>query len=246
MKDILVEIQDSIAIISLNRPEKKNALNISLLESISDAMLKLHNNKEIRVVIIKGEGTSFCSGLDLKEASDVSTIKQANLALAHVLTSIYKSPLLTIAAVHGAAMAGGAGLMSACDFAVAAKNTIFGYPEVKKGLVAAQVMVLLKAKLKERDLKELLLLGEVIQAERALSIGLITWIVEEKLLMQEAMSIAKSSLSGGKKAIAKSKELLDGLTGNFDADLKKAVIEGEKIRMSQEAKDGIKAYLKNH
>lgn len=244
MRALLVEIKDSIAVISLNRPDKKNALNIDLLESLLQAMQEIESNKEIRVVIIKGEGTSFCSGLDLKEAADLSTVKRSNIALANALTAIYKSPLITIAAVHGACLAGGAGLMTACDFAIAAKNSTFGYPEVKKGLVAAQVMVLLKNKMRERDLKELLLLGELIDSNKALAIGLITKVVEDDLVMLEAMSIAKRSLLCGINAIAKTKELLNGLAGNFDADLKKAVVEGEKIRMSKEAQAGITAFLK--
>jgi methylglutaconyl-CoA hydratase len=242
---VIVEKNSGLFTLSLNRKEKRNALNIHLLESLSNALKEVAVDPELRVIIIRGKGSSFCSGIDLNEAFDESTAEQSNLLLADVLNSIHTSKAVTIAAVHGNAIAGGAGLMSACDFAIATENTLFGYPEVKRGLVAAQVMVFLKKQVKERDIKELLLLGELIDTKKALSIGLINKIVKEEDLMAEAIKIANFCLKSAPKAIAKSKDLLNGLTGNITIDLHKMIQEGIKIRTTDEAKEGLSAFLEH-
>lgn len=234
-----------IAILTLNRKEKCNALNLHLLKFLALAIEEINLDPQKKALIIKGEGLSFCSGLDLKEAADITTAEESNKLLARVLTAIYKSPLVTIAAVHGSAIAGGAGIMSACDFVIAAEKTLFGYPEVKRGLVAAQVMVLLKKQLMMRHIRELLLLGELIDANYALSIGLINKIVNSENLLQEAMEIAKITLKCNSKAISKTKELLDDLTGNFTKDLSKMMIEGLKMRGTKEAQEGMSAFLEH-
>src|SRR5207247_2140883 len=124
---------------------------------------------------------------------------------------VYQVPQVTIAAVQGAAIAGGAGLMSACDLVVASQEARIGYPEVRRGLVAALVMTLLHRQVHERDARELLLLGELISAERALRMGLISRVVPSEHLMEEALSLARTALQGGPQSIAQSKKVLDEL-----------------------------------
>ncbi|HRD54882.1 MAG TPA: enoyl-CoA hydratase/isomerase family protein, partial [Parachlamydiaceae bacterium] len=212
-------------------------------QDLTGALEALQNDHFLRVIIIKGDGSCFCSGLDLKEAADLATSKNSIEALEKALKTLHKSPFITIAAVHGQAFGGGAGLVSACDFAIAEEGALIGYPEVKRGLIPAQVMVFLKRKVKERDMKELLLLGEPVKAEKAFSMGLINKVVSEKNLMPETIKLAEQIFRTAPKAVIKTKELLDTLTGNFDQDLSNMRQEAEKWRSTDEAKEGFKAFI---
>ena len=138
---------EGITLITLNRPEKRNALNIALMSCLCDAIDAAVNDSTQRVVVIKGEGDVFCAGLDLSEAQDPEKTEQSTYSVARMLTTIQKCPCATIAAVHGAVFAGGAGLMAACDFVVAEEMTLFGFPETRRGLIPAQVMALLMRQL---------------------------------------------------------------------------------------------------
>lgn len=240
---ILEKKADKIVRIILNRKEKCNALNIELLKSFSDHLESLNQDKDLKAIIISGMGSIFCSGLDLNEASDRSTAKESNRLLAKTLSEIYKSPHFTIATVQGKALGGGAGMMTASDFVIADENCLFGYPEIKRGLVAFQVMTLLKRQLRERDLKELLLLGESISAKRALEIGLINRIVKEEDLISEAMHVARISLSSAPKALLKTKHELMDRRFDFDQDLEIMREKAEKIRDSEEFKEGLNAFF---
>lgn len=242
---ITEKIQPEIAHIILNRPEVRNALNIALLQELHLAIQNVKKDPLVRVLIITGNGPFFGSGLDLREALDESTSMQSSELFASVLVELYQCPFVTIAAVTGGAAGGGAGIMSSCDFAIAEKNSIFSYPEVKKGITAALVMVSLKNKLNDRHIRQLLLLGEFINADQALSMGLVNQVVEPENLMQEAMNIANIILKNSPNALAKTKMILDGLTGDFEKDMKRSVIEGQKVRVSKEAKEGMTAFLEN-
>jgi methylglutaconyl-CoA hydratase len=132
-------------------------------------------------------------------------------AVANTLITISQTHLITVAAVHGAAVAGGAGIMSACDFVVAAQRTKIGYPEVRRGLVAGLVMTFLRRQLGERNMRELLLGSELIDAERAKEIGLVNRVAAEDNLMSEALKFAESALQGAPGAVAETKELIDEL-----------------------------------
>lgn len=228
-----------VLILSLNRPDKRNALNIPLVESLLDT---IEGVKDKRVLILKGEGPVFCSGLDLQEAADKAVAEHSSLSIARLLNALSSTPLITIAAVHGAAVAGGAGLMAACDFVLADSKTLFGFPEVRRGLVAAQVLPFLKRQLKERDLRQLLLLGELIDAERALEIGLINRIVDQEKLLEEALRLSASILQCAPNALAETKLMLEGSTSE---ELKKALEIHRIARTSDEAQEGISAFLEH-
>lgn len=238
------EVTPSIYTVALNRPEKRNALSIPLLEAFCQQLEQLDNDPSVRVVIIKGNGPVFCSGLDLAEAGDPNKSIQSAELIAKAFSTLHQSRLITIAAAHGAALAGGAGLLCACDLAIAAENTLFGFPETRKGLAAAQVLTFLVRQVKPRDIRELLLVGETIAAEKALSIGLINRISEENTLLADAVSMAKSIVQGAPRATSLTKELIEELSpGNFDRDLQMALSYHEKVRTSDEAKEGIAAFL---
>lgn len=236
--------KQGISVLSLNRPEKRNALNIDLLQQVCNAIDQIHQDSLQRVIILKGEGSVFCAGLDLVEANDSSKIESSAQWIGHTLTRIYKSPLVTIAAVHGSAIAGGAGLMAACDLAVASEETTFAFPETHRGLVAAQVMLFLVRQLKQRVIRELLLLGDPINVQQALLMGLINRIVNQQQLLPEAYRLAELSMKGAPKAIASTKELLDALyPSTFEMDLNQALELHREIRHSDESKEGIAAFL---
>src|SRR6476661_3535294 len=168
MPFVLIEKQtQQITRITLNRPERRNSLTIELLTELTDAIEKAAADESQRILILRGAGDSFCTGLDLKEAAEVAKAHASAEMVAKTLVILARTRLVTIAAVHGAALAGGAGIMSACDFVVAVEQTKIGYPEVRRGLVAGLVMTFLRRQLKERDLRELVLSSELIDAKRA-------------------------------------------------------------------------------
>lgn len=247
MSEPLLKIERTgpdITVLTLNRPDKRNALNIALMIDICDAIAQTESIPNQRVIIIKGAGNVFCAGLDLAEASEKDKWHESAEMVAKLLTAVHTTPLVTIAVVQGAAIAGGAGLMSACDFAVADEEALFGYPEVHRGLVAAQVMSFLVRQLKQRDIRELLLLGELVDANKALSLGLVNRVVSNVDLMKEAFIIANKALRGAPGAIAATKKLLDEMhPSSFLEDLKKGFALHQEIRTKPEAQEGIKAFL---
>src|SRR5205823_796872 len=164
-----------------------------------------------RVLILRGAGAAFCTGLDLKEAADQQASPITAELVAKALITLAETRLVTIAAVHGAAVAGGAGIMSACDFVVAAEKTKIGYPEVRRGLVAGLVMTFLRRQIGERNLRELVLGGELIDAARAKEIGLVNRVVPRDEVMNEAQKFAESVLQGAPVALAQTKKLIEEL-----------------------------------
>src|SRR5205814_4999882 len=154
---------------------------------------------------------AICPGLDLTEAADHTKAHATAEMVANSLVAISQTRLITIAAVHGAAVAGGAGIMSACDFVVAAQRTKIGYPEVRRGLVAGLVMTFLRRQVGERNMSELLLGSELISAERAKEIGLVNRVVSQENLMSEAQRFADSFLQGAPDALAQTKRLIEEL-----------------------------------
>lgn len=233
-----------ITIITLNRPEKRNALNIALMSEITNAFESVSREPDQRVVVLRGEGEAFCSGLDLKEAQDPELIEHSAHAFAKMLSTVHGSHCATIALVHGAAFAGGAGLMAACDFAIAEEKTVFGFPETRRGLVAAQVMVILSRQLSDRDLKELVIFGETIDAERAYAMGLINRVSTQEYLLPDALYYAEKAILGAPHATTKTKQLMDELYPKLFADnLLHALQYHQEARQSEEAKEGITAFL---
>src|SRR5205085_7885173 len=144
MPVVLVEKQTpKITLITLNRPERRNALTIELLTELIAAIEGAAADPEQRVLILRGAGAAFCTGLDLNEAAEVAKAHASAEMVAKTLVTLGQTRLITIAIVQGAAVAGGAGIMSACDFVIAAEGTKIGYPEVRRGLVAGLVMTFL-------------------------------------------------------------------------------------------------------
>lgn len=228
-----------ITIVSLNRPEKRNALNSELLEALTKLVNELKEDPKQRVLIIKGEGNVFCAGLDLTSSNS----KTPDL-LAETLKTLYTSPLVTIALLQGAAMGGGAGIMSACDFVFADPETKIGYPELRRGLVAAQVLAFLMRQVRQRDLRELVLLSELIDGNRAHEMGLINRVIPKDKLLVEAMKWAEIILKNAPLATAETKKLIDVYyPTTIEEDLYQGLSTLKSILETDEAKEGIKAFF---
>jgi methylglutaconyl-CoA hydratase len=244
MPVILIEKQSpQITVVTLNRPERRNALTIELLTELCAAINGASEESEQRVLILRGAGAAFCTGLDLKAAADQTKAHATAEMVANTLVAISQTRLVTVAAVHGAAVAGGAGIMSACDFVVAAEGTKIGYPEVRRGLVAGLVMTFLRRQIGERNIRELLFSGELIDAGRAKEIGLVNLVVAAGDVMSEAQKFAASVLQGAPGALAQTKRLVEELwwqsvKGDVDIALKYHM----QARESDEAREGIAAF----
>jgi methylglutaconyl-CoA hydratase len=243
MPIVLIEKQTpQITVLTLNRPERRNALTIELLSELNAAIKIASDQAQERVLILRGAGAAFCTGLDLREAADLTKAHATAEMVARTLIAISQTHLVTIAAVHGAAVAGGAGIMSACDFVVAAKGTKIGYPEARRGLVAGLVMTFLRRQVGERSMRELLLGSELMHAERAREIGLVNRVVAPDDVMGEAQKFAESVLQGAPGALAQTKRLIEELSSSSvkeDVDL--ALKYHLQARESEEAREGIAA-----
>jgi methylglutaconyl-CoA hydratase len=244
MPVLLVEkLAPQITVVTLNRPERRNSLTIELLSNLISAVKAASDQPKQRVLILRGAGAAFCTGLDLKEAADQRKAHATAEMVAKTLVTLAETRVVTVAAVHGAAVAGGAGIMSACDFVVAAEKTMIGYPEVRRGLVAGLVMTFLRRQVGERNLRELVFGAELIDAARAKEIGLVNRVVPRNELMNEAQRFADSVLQGGPDAIKQTKRLIEDLSSSsVKEDVELALAHHMQARESDEAREGIAAF----
>src|SRR2546427_698112 len=244
MSVVLIEQKSpQITVLTLNRPERRNALTLELMTELCSAVNVASEQPQQRVLILRGAGAAFCTGLDLKEAADSTKAHATAELVAKTLIALAGTRLVTIAAVHGAAVAGGAGIMSACDFVVAAEKTKIGYPEVRRGLVAGLVMTFLRRQAGERNMRELVLGGELIDAERARGIGLVNRVVAPDQLMIEAQKFADSVLQGAPNALTQTKRLIEELwSTSVGEDVDLALKHHMRARESAEAREGIAAF----
>src|SRR5246500_2890972 len=244
MPVVLIEKQSpQITVLTLNRPERRNSLTLELLNELCAAINLASQQSEQRVLILRGAGAAFCTGLDLKEAADQTKAHATAEMVANTLVTISQARLVTVAAVHGAAVAGGAGIMSACDFVVAAEKTKIGYPEVHRGLVAGLVMTFLRRQVGERNMRELLFSGDLIDAARANEIGLVNRVVAPDDVITEAQKFAASVLQGAPGALGQTKRLVEELWWrSVKEDVDVALKYHMQARESEEAREGIAAF----
>jgi methylglutaconyl-CoA hydratase len=246
MSESLVRVerpQTGIAIVTMKRAEKRNALNIALLRQLGDAIDSLDASPECRVLILAAEGPVFCAGLDLAEATQLELKEQSAEGIRRVISGLHESRLVCIGAATGSAYAGGAGLLAACDLVVASDDFQIGFPEVRRGLVAAMIWSVLSRKLRDGDLRELLLLGEPIPAARAHQIGLIHWIVPRDRVLEQSLAVATKVLAGGPEAVRETKSLLNQAPGSISLDALREL--HERIRDGSESREGLAAFLEH-
>lgn len=233
----------SIREITLQRAERRNALSIELLDQLLAALHSLAAEPAVRVVILRGDGPVFSAGLDLKEAGDDALIERSADTLDRTLRLLHDSPLISIAAVHGGAYAGGAGVMAACDLVVAADDAKFGFPEAQRGLLPALISRVLRPKIRDGDLRDLFLVGEAITAARAQQIGLIQHVVPGGELLTIARRLAHAICAGGPETIRMTKHLLNDLFAASSQSTDDSLEELHlKARRSAEAREGLAAF----
>jgi methylglutaconyl-CoA hydratase len=238
-----------VAILTLNRPEQRNALSRSLVARLRDEVDRVESDSTIRVVVLTGAGPAFCAGMDLKEASENGTGRESEeksiAALnefADLLQRIHTLPKPTIAAVNGDALAGGAGLMAACDLAIAADAARIGYPEVRRGLVAAIVMHDLARQIGDRRARQLLLSGDLIASKIAHEWGLVNAVTSADRCVKEAIRVGHSLADCAPGALAWTKRLLDEAAFR-PPNLRGAAAVSASVRASDEAREGILAFV---
>jgi methylglutaconyl-CoA hydratase len=232
---------EEIAACILNNPAKRNALNIPMMQQLCDYAERFEKDGKIRIWILRGNGTAFCAGLDVGEVMDPELGVESAKMVKKCLSAVYRIPVVTLAMVHGAARGGGAGLVAACDFAVANSEATIGFPEARRGLVPAQVMSLLIRKLKRSDVKELLLSGEPVDAERALQMGLFSRVGDIETAAREIISQVLQAAPG---ALAKIKQLIDHLySRSLQDDIEMCMQHYMKSREGEEAREGIRAFI---
>lgn len=250
MKYIQYVVQDRIAYITLNRPEKSNALCYDLVSELRVAFKAAEEDDTVKVIILKANGHAFCAGADLQYLQELQTNSfEQNRAdsdhLKELYLQIYELKKVVISQVHAHALAGGCGLATVCDFCFAAPKAIFGYTEVKIGFVPAIVMVFLLRKVGEGRAKQLLLGGSTFTAEDALQFGLINYIREKDVLGQEVTAFASQLIeSNSAYAMGVTKGMIAKVQSLTIADALDFASEmNAKARGSDDCKRGITAFL---
>jgi methylglutaconyl-CoA hydratase len=238
----------SIKIITLNRPDKRNAISYEVIEELS-AVLDEVANASARVLILTGSGKAFCSGMDLDNLkalvgrSPEQSLKDSEV-MARLFRSLYDFPRPTIAAVNGAAIAGGCGLATLCDFTLAVPEAKFGYTEVRIGFVPAIVSTFLLRQVGEKHARDLLLTGRIIGTEEAYRIGLINEIVPAEKLIERARELASQLVENSPASLVCTKRLLsEHARVQLDTQIQAAVRENAAIRATKDFREGISSFL---
>ncbi len=245
---ILLEYNDSVATLTLNRPEKRNALSFQLIGELMRALDEVEQS-QARALILTGAGKAFCSGMDLAELrsllgkSPEQHLEDSSHA-ARLFRRIFDFPKPTIAAVNGAAIAGGTGVATMCDFTLAAPEAKFGYTEVRIGFVPAVVASILVWQVGHKIARDLLLTGRLFGAEEALRLGLVNEVVAADNLMGRARELAGVLLESSPSSLRATKKLLAGfLNETLDEQLAEAMRQNAAIRTTHDFREGITAFL---
>jgi methylglutaconyl-CoA hydratase len=249
---VLYTQEDAVARITLNRPEKRNALNPALIAGIKDALREASRDERVRVVIITGAGKDFCSGADLASlqqvaAADVSENAEDARSLLDLFLLIRQIPVPVLAAVRGRALAGGCGLASACDIVLASSSARFGYPEVKIGFVPAMVMAILRRNVSEKRAFELLTRGAEISAEHAHAFGLVNEIYADYVFDAQVASYANDFVKLSRSAVSLTKTLLYQMDGlSFPAALETGADVNVIARLTDDCRQRVAKFLSRH
>ena len=237
-----------VATLTLNRPDKRNAISYELIADLLRALDDVKNSAA-RVLIVTGAGKAFCSGMDLDNLKSlIGRTPEQNLEDSRTMVSLFRSlyefPMPTIAAVNGAAIAGGTGLALLCDFTLAVPEAKFGYTEVRIGFVPAIVSTFLLRQVGEKVARDLLLTGRIFDADEALRIGVLTQIVPQEQLMNRARELAAQLLESSPLSLTYTKRLLtDHARAELDEQIEAAIRENAGIRSTDDFREGISSFL---
>ncbi len=245
---LLVERDETVAVLTFNRPEKRNSLSPALMEDILAALSEVEASP-VHSAILTGAGTAFCAGMDLENLRVGSSPSyEQNLAdarrIANFFRRLYSFPKPLIAAVNGHAMAGGCGVATLCDFALAVPTAKFGYTEVRVAFMPALVLIYLVRQIGEKKARELLISGRVMDAAEAMRLGLVTEVVPRQELMAQARALAATLGAMSLASLVETKRLLLASTqAELDRQLDMAVEASARMRMTQDFREGISSFL---
>lgn len=245
---IKYEIEGEIATLTLNRPEKRNAISAQMLGELLGCLSGAEQDSS-RVLIIAAHGKAFCAGMDLDDLQRLAKQStQENLEdsrrMAELFHRVYAFPKPVVAAINGAAIAGGCGVATLADFTLAAPEAKFGYTEVKIGFIPALVSVYLRRQVGEKTARDLLLGGRVIDASEAFRLGLVTELVPAGRLSARARELANSLLSASPTSIAHTKKLLLQFDeAALKSEVEQAICENAEVRATSDFREGLAAFL---
>ncbi len=249
-KVVLYSVRDTVATITLNRPEKRNALNDELVAGVKQYLRAADRDENVRAIVIAGAGKDFCSGADLSALQKIAGSSTAeNVADARSLMELFalirQVRVPVVAAVQGRALAGGCGLASACDIVLATTSARFGYPEVKIGFVPAMVTAILRRNVSEKRAFELLTRGAEINAEEAERFGLVNRVFPDATFLSEVEVYVGEFQKMSRSAVSLTKSLLYQVDGmSFEKGLETGVDVNAIARMTSDCREGIARFLK--
>ncbi len=247
---IIYSVDQGVARITLNRPDKRNALDDGIVAEFADALQAAGRDNGVRVVLLTGAGKDFCSGADLASLQRTSQAGvEESMSSARVMGELFvemrRHPRPIIAAVRGRALAGGCGLATACDIILATESAKFGYPEVNIGFIPAMVMAILRRSVSEKRAFELITRGEVIASSVAAEIGMINRVFAEEQFDSEVETYVTEMAGKSASAVRLAKNLLyhmDGMT--FDTAIEAGIQLNAITRMTEDCKRGVDRFLK--
>ncbi len=248
LKTIVYSEQDGIAVITLNRPDKRNAVSFELVEELMRALDQAERSSA-QVGIITGAGKAFCAGLDLDDLKQlVGRTHEQNVqdsaTMARLFRRIYDFPKPMIAAVNGHAIAGGTGIATMCDFTLSVAEAKYGYTEVKIGFVPAIVSSILVWQVGHKIARDLLMTGRLFDAAEAHRYGLVNEIVEPERLMPRALELARQLMENSPSSVRLTKKLINGFIAKvLDEQMAQAIEDNARIRTTADFREGITAFL---
>jgi methylglutaconyl-CoA hydratase len=241
-------VEGELAILTLSRPEKRNAISPAMVEELPAALEALESSPA-RVVILTGEGKAFCSGMDLDslrklaQQSPEQNLSESRRA-AHMFRRIWSYPKPLIAAVNGAALAGGCGIATLCDFTLASSEATFGFTEVRIGFVPALISLFVTRQVGEKVARDLFLTGRVMSADEAQRLGLVLRVVPPERLMEAARELAGTLLEHSSGSLEVTKRLLvEPAEAALDRQIERAITESVAIRSTPDFREGLTAFL---
>lgn len=250
MSQVDFRIENKVAYITINRPEKRNALNYDLVMELKKSFTKADTESNAKIIVFSGAGEHFCAGADLEYLTKLQKFSyEDNLSdsihLMQLFKLIYQMKKPIVTKVQGAAIAGGCGLVAVSDFVIAADNSTFGFTEVKIGFVPAIVSFFLTKKIGEGRAKQLLLSGNIIDAKKAYDFGLLTEVVAKESLDEKTDEFVRNLLENNSShAMSVTKTLLSKISNlSFDDSLKLAAETNAKVRNSEDCKKGLASFL---
>ncbi len=246
-KTLQLERDGTVATVTLNRPERRNAINDELIEELLAVFGEI-SASDTQVIILTGAGKAFCSGMDIEYLRALTSRSEAenrkdSERMARLFRSVYEVPCPTIAVVNGPAVAGGCGLATLCDFTLASTEARFGYTEVRIGFIPAIVSSFLVRQIGEKQARDLLLTGRIIGPEEALRLGLVNEVLAPEQLMPRTRELAAALLENSPASLRVTKHLLAVYGGELDDNIELAVEANTRIRITENFREGVSSFL---